>query len=101
MTQKFHDFTYHAFSYDTEMIVVCPIAKQASNVQYDPIQKSAYFKCNGCYTHKKILPDADHSKISETKPWDVVAAKPQHEEDPYFHYPLYNQTNFRGNIVWA
>lgn len=63
------------------MIVVCPIAIQASNVQYDPIQKSAYFKCNGCYTHKKILPDADHSKnISETKPRGVVAAKPQHEE---------------------
>lgn len=64
MTQKFHDFTYHAFSYDTEMIVVCPIAKQASNVQYDPIQKSAYFKCNGCYTHKKILPDADWNETT-------------------------------------
>lgn len=39
--------------------------------------------------------------LTETKPRDVVAAKPQHEEDPYFHYPLNNQTNFRGNIVWA
>ena len=39
--------------------------------------------------------------LTETKPRGVVAAKPQYEEDPYFHYPLYNQTNFRGNIVWA
>lgn len=106
MHKKFQDFQYHAFSYDTEMIVVCPICGKAGHVQYDPNKKIAYFKCDGCYTHKKIIPGADHSKkqyvnASETISQVIVLENIRHGEDPYFHYPLYYQTNFRGNIVWA
>lgn len=32
---------------------------------------------------------------------NIVLEDIRHAEDPYFHYPLYFQANYRGKIIWA
>ncbi|MDE6208715.1 MAG: hypothetical protein K2M73_03455 [Lachnospiraceae bacterium] len=40
--------------------------------------------------------------VSDTKKQKYVVFEDiQHAKDPYFHYPLYFQTSYRGKIIWA
>ena len=38
--------------------------------------------------------------VSDTEK-QMVFENIRHAEDPYFHYPLYFQADYRGNIIWA
>lgn len=39
--------------------------------------------------------------VSDKRSRQVVLTDIRHAEDPYFHYPLYFQADYRGNIIWA
>lgn len=39
--------------------------------------------------------------VSDKRKQHIVFTDIRHAEDPYFHYPLYFQASYRGNIIWA
>lgn len=39
--------------------------------------------------------------VSDNRNQYIVFEDIRHAEDPYFHYPLYFQANYRGKIIWA
>lgn len=49
------------------------------------------------YCKESVIGDVS----SSIKPQCIVFENIQHAKDPYFHYPFYFQTNYRGKTIWA
>lgn len=56
--------------------------------------QKARVKCAFC--EEFVLGD-----VSDNRNQYIVFEDIRHAEDPYFHYPLYFQANYRGKIIWA
>lgn len=51
-------------------------------------------KCNFC--DEFVIGD-----VSDNRSSHLVYADIRRGEDPYFHYPLYFQTSYKGKLIWA
>lgn len=51
-------------------------------------------KCNFC--DEFVIGD-----VSDNRRGHLVYADIRRGEDPYFHYPLYFQTSYKGKLIWA
>ncbi len=57
--------------------------------------QKARVKCPYC--EEFVIGDVSYTKKQQY----VVFEDIRHAEDPYFHYPLYFQANYRGKTIWA
>ncbi len=59
MVKSFNDVPYGAFSFWSDMTVVCPKCGKAGTVHYDKERKTAVFNCGGCFWKNEALPCGD------------------------------------------
>lgn len=59
MVKRFNDVPYGAFSFWSDMTVVCPKCGEAGTVHYDKERKTAVFNCGGCFWKNEALPCGD------------------------------------------
>ena len=59
MVKRFNDVPNGAFSFWSDMTVVCPKCCEAGTVHFDKERKTAVFNCCGCFWKNEALPCGD------------------------------------------
>lgn len=49
------------------------------------------------YCTEIVIGDVSNTRVQQS----IIFTDIRNAEDPYFHYPLYFQASYRGNIIWA
>ncbi len=142
MVKSFKDVPYGAFSFYSDMTVVCPKCGKAGTVRFDKERKIAVFRCGACFAEKEAFSCGNcgfevtaqctstgkyfrttvsgskihgqkikvrcpycnelvTGEVTDNRKEHIIFSDVRNGEDPYFHYPLYFQTGYKGKLIWA
>lgn len=99
-----HTYRSDLYSFLHKVLVVCPVCKEKATVFGEdftgksPVIKKVKVVCTKCGFNKTLEDISKKKDPKQNKGNVIILGAPV---DPYFHLPLWVQSVFESNILWA